>query len=100
VTGGCDASSGAGVTTGIELAVPLAAIGNPTGAIRICALLASPQPVQVSNQVLGPVPPGTCALGSPAGVDLGNVPGSQYFVVDMTTAARNSTWGRLKIQYR
>jgi hypothetical protein len=100
VTGGCDASSGADVTTGIELAVPLAAIGNPTGAIRICAMLVAPQPLQVSNQLLGTVPPGTCALGSPAAVDLGNVPGAQYFVIDEPTPVRASTWGRLKILYR
>jgi hypothetical protein len=100
VIGGCDAASGAGVTTGIELAVPLAAIGNPAGAIRICAMLVAPQPLQVSNQLLGPAPPGTCALGSPAGVDLSTVPGVQYFVIDVPVAAHKATWGRLKVQYR
>lgn len=101
VTGGCDAASGAGVTTGVEWAIPLAAIGNPTGPIRICALLASVGgSAQVSNQVLGPVPPGTCALGPANGVDLGHVPGTQYFTIDGPTPAAQTTWGRLKTVYR
>jgi hypothetical protein len=101
VTAGCDASSGAGVTTGIELAIPLAAIGNPSGAIRICALLApSFAPGDVSNQVLGPVPPGTCALGPASGVDFGNLPGAQYFEVGVVTAAAKTSWGRVKAMYR
>jgi len=100
VTGGCAAASGAGVTTGIELAVPLAAIGNPSGPIKICAMLVAPQPLQVSNQFLGPVPAGTCALGSPATVDLANVAGLQYFVIDAPVPTRTGSWGRLKILYR
>lgn len=102
VTGGCDASSGAGVTTGIEWSIPLAALGNPSGMIRICAVLAAPRPVsaQVSNQILGPVPPGTCALGAASGVDFGNVPGTQYFVIDGATPAKKGSWGRLKAAYR
>jgi len=101
VTAGCNASSGAGVTTGVELAIPLAAIGNPSGAIRICALLAPGfAPGDVSNQVLGPVPPGTCALGPASGVDFGNLPGAQYFTVGVVTAAAKTSWGRLKARYR
>ena len=99
VTPGCDAASGAGVTTGMEWAIPLAAIGNPSGTIRVCALLATVGPF-VSNQILGPVPPGTCSLGSPAGVDLESVPGPQYFVVDTVTPVRRTSWGRLKAIYR
>jgi len=101
VTAGCDASSGAGVTTGIEWAIPLAAIGNPSGAIRVCALLASiGTEGQVSNQVLGPVPPGTCAPGSASGVNFANIPGAQYFTIDVVTSAARTTWGRLKSMYR
>jgi len=101
VTAGCNASSGAGVTTGIELAIPLAAIGNPSGVIRICALLAASfGPGNVSNQVLGPVPPGTCALGPASGVDFGKLAGAQYFVVGGVTAAHKTSWGRLKALYR
>lgn len=102
VTAGCDASSGAGVTTGIEWAVPLAAIGSPSGPIRVCALLASAGSGggNVSNQVLGPVPPGSCALGPASGVSFGTVPGPQYFVLGASTPAARTTWGRLKVTYR
>lgn len=102
VTAGCDAASGAGVTTGIEWAIPLAAIGNPTGTIRICALLAKAglSSGEVSNQVLGSLPPGTCSLGPAAGVDFGNVPGLQYFLINPATPVMRSSWGRLKAAYR
>jgi hypothetical protein len=83
VTAGCDASSGAGVATGIEWAIPLAAIGNASGPIRICALLARPS-----------------LSGPAAGVDWGNVPGAQYFVIDAATPATRPTWGHLKALYR
>ena len=60
VTAGCDAASGAGVGTGIEWAIPLAAIGSPTGCIRICAIDACGDHSCILNQTLGPMPPGTC----------------------------------------
>jgi FlgD Ig-like domain len=78
---GCGSSSGVGVTVGLEWSVPLAALGDPTGPLRICVMLTRNygEADQVSNQVLGPVPPGTCALGPAAGVNLDGVPGRQYF---------------------
>ena len=103
VSGGCGASSGAGAVTGAEWVIPLTAIGNPTGLIRICALLArSGGDVGgiVSNQVLGAVPPGTCELGPASGVNFANIPGAQYFVLDMATPAVRSTWGTIKRMYR
>jgi hypothetical protein len=99
VTAGCGASSGAGVTTGVEWAIPLAAIGNPTGAIRICALIARIDGA-ISNQVLGPVPPGTCTLWPAGAVNFASIAGAQYFVVDLTTPTARGTWGRLKTIYR
>lgn len=101
VTAGCEASSGSGVTTGVEYAIPLAAIGNPAGPIRICALLAYKSGGGVvSNQILGPVPPGTCSLGPASGVNFGSIAGMQYFVVDPTTPAVRTTWGSVKARYR
>lgn len=99
VTAGCDAASGAGVMTGVEWAIPLAALGNPSGSIRICALIAR-APGQVSNQVLGPVPPGTCSLGAASGVDFSSVPGAQYFTLDTVAPVTRASWGRLKRRYR
>jgi hypothetical protein len=101
VTQGCGAASGAGVTTGIEWAIPLAAIGNPTGCIRVCAMFTEWNvPGMVLNQVLGPLPPGTCALGPAGGVNFGAIAGDQLFgVCPEGTPARTATWGALKSRY-
>ena len=101
VSHGCGASSGAGVTTGIEWSIPLAAIGNPAGCIRICAFVSSLDHSQLFNQVLGPLPPGTCDLGAAAGVDFGAIAGEQFFTVcPEVVPARHTTWGALKGAYR
>lgn len=52
VTAGSGIDSGVDVRTGVELAIPLAAIGNPAGPVRVCALVASSDHFFVSNQVL------------------------------------------------
>lgn len=98
VSFGCDAASGAGVTTGAEWAIPLIAIGNPAGDIKVCALLAYANQGGgwIANQVLGPVPPGTCTLGLASGVDLATIAGAQYFVVEHTVPAVRTSWGRVK----
>lgn len=102
VTQGCGAGAGAGVTTGFEWGIPLAAIGNPSGPIRICAVLARQGSggAEVSNQILGPVPPGTCSLGLANGLNLGTIPGSQYFVLDVPIPTVRATWGALRARYR
>jgi hypothetical protein len=101
VTSGCGASSGAGVTTGVEWAIPLAAIGNPSGCLRVCAVVASSAAYTFLPQVLGPLPPGTCTLGAPSGIDFNNYAGEQSFTVcDPGTPARSATWGRVKALYR
>lgn len=102
VSFGCAAGSGASVTTGVEWAIPLAALGHPAGAIRVCALLAYANAGGgwLGNQVLGPVPPGTCGLGPASGVNFANVAGAQYFTIEQPTPTRNSSWGRLKSIWR
>ncbi len=101
VTAGCGAASGAGVTTGIELAIPLAALGNPADCVRICALVYDPRYDVVGNQVLGPLPPGTCGLGAPGGVNFASIAGDQFFSICAgATPAGRPTWGRLKSAYR
>jgi hypothetical protein len=87
------------VTTGIEWAIPLAAIGNPSGPIRVSAFVATVFP-GVSNQVLGPLPIGTCTPGVPSAVDFGGYAGDQLFTIDMGTPIRRTSWGRLKLSYR
>lgn len=83
VTFGCNASSGAGVTTGTEWAIPLAAIGNPGGCVRVTAILrvreSSTSPV--SNQFLGSAPAGTCPPGQASNVNLATIGGDQFFSV-------------------
>ncbi len=82
VTFGCNAASGAGVTTGVEWAIPLAAIGNPTECIQLTVIIReSGTTSPVSNQVLGPVPPGTCPLGPASMVNFANITGDQFFTV-------------------
>jgi Tol biopolymer transport system component len=78
VTAGTGASSGSGVRSGLELAIPLASIGNPSCGIRCSALIA--RDAVISNQVLGPIG-GGAALGPAANVNLANVPGQQFFSI-------------------
>jgi hypothetical protein len=99
VTAGCDAGDGSGVTTGMEFGIPLAAIGNPSEAIRVCAFIGSSY-IPVSNQVLGPLPPGTCPPGAASGVSFANIPGAQFFTVDRAVPTEGPSWGRLKLRYR
>jgi hypothetical protein len=60
------------VATGVEWAIPPAALGNPSGCVEVCALikLSDAFNAHVANQVLGPLPP------------------------------EGTTWGRVKAVYR
>lgn len=101
VGGGCGAASGAGVTTGIELAIPLAAIGNPSGCFTVSAFINGGSHDYLANQVLGGLPAGTCNLGDPHSVDFSQILGNQFFsVCSQATPTHNSTWGQLKTSYR
>ncbi len=77
VTLGCADAIGDGVTRGIEWAIPLVALGSPVGCIRITAMVRSA--VALSNQVLAPLPIGTCSPGQPQFVNLASHPGDQFF---------------------
>ena len=79
VTFGCGAASGDGVTSGVEWAIPLAAIGNPEGCIRVTAIVRSG--ASLSNQVLAPMPVGTCPPGAAGAVSFANFAGDQFFSV-------------------
>jgi hypothetical protein len=101
VPAGCGTASGSGTSAGVEWAIPLAALGNPTGPIRVCALIDGEHATgPMSNQVLGPLPAGTCSLGAPGDVDFAAIGGNQFFTLDSITRARPSSWGRLKAIYR
>lgn len=101
VSGGCAAASGAGVGTGIELAIPLSAIGNPAGCLSVCAFINGSSHDFLANQVLGGLPAGTCNLGDPHNVDFSQIPGNQYFqVCGGSVPTRASSWGSVKTLYR
>jgi len=102
VNAGCGASSGYGPSTGIEVAIPLAAIGNPAGCIGVTAFIGNTyQGNQIGNQVLGSLPAGSCNLGAASGVNFAAIPGNQYFTICLgPVAARPAAWGALKLMYR
>lgn len=86
-TGGVEAGSGLAsgdgstVTTGIELAIPFAAIGiTGTPTIKISAFINGSGHDFLSNQVLGGIGGGG-NLGEPRNVNFANIPGNQYFTV-------------------
>lgn len=93
VVGGDQAANqaaAAAVTTGIELAIPLAAIGSPMGEFRISAMINGSNHDYLSNQFLGGLTPpqgnvggdGVGGFNGTVGmINLNNFAGEQYFVV-------------------
>jgi hypothetical protein len=79
VTGGTGPDDGSGVITGVEMAIPLEAIGSPTGDMKVCAFVNGYGHDWVSNQVLAGIGTGD-NLGEPRNVNLQNIEGNQYFV--------------------
>ncbi|MBV6457365.1 MAG: hypothetical protein HONBIEJF_00473 [Fimbriimonadaceae bacterium] len=80
VDGGTGLSSGAGVLTGMEFLIPLAAIGGPGGSFRISAMVNGGGHDYLSNQVLGGIGGGS-NLADPRFVNFANIHGDQYFTV-------------------
>jgi hypothetical protein len=78
----CPATSGAGVSTGIEFSIPLSAIGNPAGAIKITGFISGGGYDYLSNQVIGPLPPGTTNLAEPRNVNFSTIafPADEFIV--------------------
>ncbi|HKQ50400.1 MAG TPA: DUF6531 domain-containing protein [Phycisphaerae bacterium] len=86
VTGGTGADSGAGVSTGVEWAIPLAAIGAPTGEIKLCVFVNAVGHDFVSNQMLGGIGGGD-NLGEPRSVNFNSISGNQCFSVIVPPSA-------------
>jgi len=91
-TGGAQTTAAALVRSGMEFAIPLAAIGSPTGTIAICAYLTGGNPhTYLSNQILGPIGSNNPAepvcqtdLGNvtnSSAINFGNLPGQHFFYV-------------------
>ena len=94
VTGGTEAAdpiAAAAVQTGIELGIPLAAIGSPEGPFKILAMINGAGANFLSNQFLGSMTPPQGNLGSDGAgnlyqtlglIDLNDFEGEQYFTFD------------------
>lgn len=89
-TGPANQAAALAVTTGIELAIPLAAIGSPGDVIKISVMINGANHDFLSNQYLGGLPAGTGNLGGDgaggfignlSGIDLNQFAGAQYFRV-------------------
>jgi hypothetical protein len=81
VAGGTKLGSGFGVSTGIEIALPLALLaGYDGGDLKVSAFINGGGHDFLSNQILGPIGGGV-NFGEPRLVDFKVVPGEQYFIV-------------------
>ena len=84
VTGGDqpEPDGGAGVVTGIEIAIPLSVLGHSAGDdIRVCAFVNGSGHDFISNQVMGPLLSGG-NLGEPRFVNFADIIGDQFAVVE------------------
>ena len=77
---GVQFNGGAGITTGVELAIPLSAIGDPTADFKVCAFVNGTAHNFLSNQVLGGLF-GLENLGEPRLVDFSSLSFDQFFTV-------------------
>jgi uncharacterized repeat protein (TIGR01451 family) len=77
VAGGIGIDVGTGVYSGIEISVPLSAIGNPPCDVKLAAFINNSSDGFVSNQVLPGIGGGP-ALGEPRLVNFGAIPGDQF----------------------
>lgn len=94
VGGGTGAACGKGVTTGFETKIPLALLGNPTGPIKICAVINGSGNDYFSNQFLGGIGPSS-NLGEPRNVNLALIAGSQYVVAGTNSITGSITYSDL-----
>jgi len=79
-TGAADMAAAQAVQTGLELAIPLTAIGNPNLAeLKISAMINGSSHDFLSNQFLAGLDSGTGNLGGPlSGVNMNQLPGNQF----------------------
>ncbi len=72
-------------TSGVEIVIPLSAIGNPTGPFRLTGWVASGDGSFLSNQVIGGLP-NLGNLGNPP-IDFGAIQGQQFITINPTSLA-------------
>ncbi|MEZ6243311.1 MAG: thrombospondin type 3 repeat-containing protein [Phycisphaerales bacterium] len=81
VGGGSSLDDGSGVGTGIELAIPINAIGSPSCGFKVCAFLTDVERETVANQFL-PGIGGGASLGDPRLVKLFDIPDKQFATIE------------------
>ena len=90
----------AAVTTGVEYRIPLTAIGNPAGSIKLVAFFANQGYSAATNQFLPPLPgPGAAALGNSRAVNLSTIAGEQSVAVSATAGDSPTVDGTLDAAY-
>ncbi len=82
------------VTTGVEIAIPLSAIGNPAGSFRLAGWVNSGDRTFLSNQVIGGLP-GIGNLGNPASVNFDTISGTQWTTVTPPSTSAPTVDGML-----
>jgi hypothetical protein len=76
-----DQAAAAAVTTGLELCIDLADLGDPSGAIKVMLLLSNSDHNFLSNQTLAGLPATFGNLGDPTTTDFSAFAGDQFFSI-------------------
>ncbi len=95
VVGGCPSNCPPSVTTGVEMAIPLSAIGSPQSSVSVCAFIVNQFYTALYNQVLGPITDGSPTdcwyaatmtpddSGYSSAVNFSALPGQHYFTISV-----------------
>ncbi len=99
-----DPNAAAAVDTGWEIGIPMAAIGNPTGDIRLVAFINGTGHDYVSSQIVGGHPFGANNAGEPRVLDLNTIQGDQYVTIRQggggySLALSGSCPGTVRVQW-
>lgn len=97
ITANATPLTGWGVRTGVELSIPLAALGNPAGRVKVSTFITNSAHDQVSSQFLDGFLPVEADLGEPRNASLcpGLTPNQRAFEVQPDTKRGNDEWFRL-----
>jgi hypothetical protein len=75
-------STGAGVTTGIEVRIPISVLGwDGVSPIKVCAFINGGGHGYASNQFISPLPAGYGNMAEPRLIDMSVIPGDQFFII-------------------
>jgi hypothetical protein len=106
-SGAADTNAAIAVTTGLEMCIALSDIGNPTGTVKIAAMVDGENMNYLANQMLGSLTPPQGNLGGDGGggftgtlsdIDLTLFAGDQFFSVDIPGVVVVGPYGITSIQ--